>query len=535
MTISIIKITDPTLDSFYKNNPDFDILHFDFFNPAELSQLEAQLKTAGIAPEEIEKKVDELKAHNRLLGLHPNLELTQGLIDRGIVSANHLARIPQQVFITEYAKSLGLDDGEAKNIHRRATAIRNKSMHLWASVRGAVASPYFSDSPLDTVSDQLKQTFQNLPSYQDMFGTLDYCGCQECRSIFGPAAYLVDLLRIIDEYVTKPNTIAQEFLFTARRPDIGEIELTCVNTNTLVPYLQIVNERLLASAQQTLGATSPDKVVEQMATTLCYPQALPFNAPLDQIRVVLDKVGVSYGAILSAWKTPPATVAARSLGLSPEQQKIVTTPLTNGVDIAPFYNVTDINALNDADTFMAKTWMSFADVLTLLNQDLSESEQKAGLQVNFFLNQELAGKWVALKQEKDKAPNLDNLGVLALDKINRLQRLAAIVGQSAQDIDWALRCIRGGAAPVITDDALTDLHQLIKAGAKLSMDLQTSTVLVGPIKTYGQGANGVGSAFDQLFNSSAVTFTPPLPSVRKSAKSRLHRYTAPMDSWFNWQ
>lgn len=506
MTINTIKINKPELGGFYENNPNFDIFRFEFHNQAELAQLENRLEAAGIAKEKIAGTVDELKAHQRLLNLHPDPEVTNNLIKKGIVSANHLARIPRKTFVTEHAQSIGLDDSEAVNLHQRATAIRNKSMHVWASVNGAVASSYFSNSPMDTVSSQLKQTFQNLPSYQDMFGSLDYCGCQECRSIFGAAAYLVDLLRIIDEYVTKPNaeTIAPEFFFTSRRPDIGKIDLTCAKTNTLVPYLQIVNERLLARAQQELGLNNPDQVVEQMAAALVYPQALPFNASLNQIYVLLDKVGVSFGSILSAWQAPSSTVAARSLGFSPERQKIVTTPLTSAAEVAPFYNVQDIALLRGVKTFTDKTWMSFVELLTLLNQDLSESEQKAGLQTNFFLNQGLQGKWVALHQEKDQPLSLENLEIAQLDQINRLLRLAATVGQPAQDVDWTLRCIQGGNTPAITDDALTALYQLIDAGTKLDLDMVTSSVLLGPIKTYGQGANGTGSAFDQLFNSPAV-------------------------------
>ena len=65
----------------------------------------------------------------------------------------------------------GLDPAEAAALHGRATAVRSKAMHLWASVRGTVASPFFRDSPVDTVSGELKGTFENLPSYQDLFGT----------------------------------------------------------------------------------------------------------------------------------------------------------------------------------------------------------------------------------------------------------------------------------------------------------------------------------------------------------------------------
>ncbi len=334
MTSNTVQIADSSLDAFYKAEPGFDVRQFEFHNPDAVAQLQARLGTAGVAEASIASKVAELKTYQRLLNLHPDLHVAQALMGRGIVSANHLARIPLKSFVAEHAAPLGLDAQEAQSLHRRAMGVRNSSMHLWASVNGAVASSYFRNSGMDTVSAQLKQTFQNLPSYQDMFGSLDYCDCPECRSIFGPAAYLVDLLRIIDQYVTAPNTatIAPEFLFTARRPDIWQIGLTCGNATTPVPYLQIVNERLLARAALVTGAD----VLQQMATNLRYPQALPFNAPLDQIRVLLDKVGVRYGDILSAWKASPSTVAAQSLGLSPDHQSIVTTALTTNAQIAPY-------------------------------------------------------------------------------------------------------------------------------------------------------------------------------------------------------
>jgi hypothetical protein len=251
--------------------------------------------------------------------------------------------------------------------------------------------------------------------------------------------------------------------FTARRPDIWTIPLDCGAANDAVPYLQIVNERLTVRAELVTG----QGVLEQLATTLVYPQALPFNAPLDQIRVLLDKLGCSYGQVLSAWSAAASTVAAQTLGLSADQQRIVTTALTVAAEIAPYYNVSDISTLSVADTFMASTWMNYAQMLTLLEQDLSATEQQAGLQVNFFLNQGLGGKWVALSQPAGKPAQLDNLTATALDSINRLQRLATQLGNPAAEVDWALRCVQGGNMPVISDDSLIALQQLLAIADRL--------------------------------------------------------------------
>ena len=76
-------------------------------------------------------------------------------------------------------------------IHQNAVRRHNRSMHLTAVLHGALAAPYFRSPRLHHV-----QEFEPLPEYRELFGNLDLCECGECKSIFGPAAYFVDLMRI---------------------------------------------------------------------------------------------------------------------------------------------------------------------------------------------------------------------------------------------------------------------------------------------------------------------------------------------------
>lgn len=492
----------PSLSAFYKQNPDFDISQYNLGRKAGVHKLKIHLKKTGVPAAEMEGTVELLKTQHRLGHLTRDVKTQEKLMSMGLHSANHIARIPRNDFISDQAKTLKLNHTDAVQMHKTATGIRNKSMHLWASIRGTVVSPFYRNSPLNNVSAAIGEEFQDLPSYQDMFGTLDYCGCPECRSIFGPAAYLTDLLRIIQEYVYEPNktTIDPPLRFTSRRPDIGNIPLTCGNTNTLIPFIQIVIERLVAYIQEKLKLSSPDAVFEQVATTIKYPMQLPFNSPMSTTQILFQKGGVTFGEVLSAWMAPANINAPRNLGISPEAQGILITPVTTAEGIVPFYNVTDIAVLNIADTFITKTWINFAELLLILNQDLSDAEMKAGLPVNFFINQGLAGKWVSIKQEKDKPAELVNLGVGPLDKINRLRRLSLITGKSMMDLDWMLRCIQKGSTPVIDDGALTGVNQLLQLSTTLELDMLKITSMLGPIKTYGISENKLGSQFDQLFN-----------------------------------
>ena len=79
---------------------------------------------------------------------------------------------------------------------------------------------------------------------ENLFGSLDYCDCQDCGSILSPAAYLVDLLHYIDQPAPgQPASNPQDVLLS-RRPDLQYLPLTCANTNTALPYIDLVNETL---------------------------------------------------------------------------------------------------------------------------------------------------------------------------------------------------------------------------------------------------------------------------------------------------
>src|SRR5262249_41014340 len=114
------------------------------------------------------------------------------------------------------------------------------------------------------------------PTLEGLFGSMDFCACEHCRSVLSPAAYLVDLLH----YIGPDNDVWTAFaanwkaghggapypfvaieawnaagkpagteispldVLLSRRPDIQHLPLTCDNTNTALPYIDVVNETL---------------------------------------------------------------------------------------------------------------------------------------------------------------------------------------------------------------------------------------------------------------------------------------------------
>ena len=110
-------------------------------------------------------------------------------------------------------------------MHRRATHIKESIKHVHAWIKNTVASPFYRAMPSSHLDGRLVSGLTDIPSYQDLFGTLDYLECEPCESIFGPAAYFVDLMRLVDQGITDPNKnkIPPFYNLEERRPDLFDL------------------------------------------------------------------------------------------------------------------------------------------------------------------------------------------------------------------------------------------------------------------------------------------------------------------------
>ena len=95
------------------------------------------------------------------------------------------------------------------------------------------------------------ELIKHYPTMESLFGSMDFCECEHCRSVLSPAAYLVDLLQFVEgedavwarfltsgkdtgirayPYRTERKFIAPYDALIERRPDLPHIPLTCENT-----------------------------------------------------------------------------------------------------------------------------------------------------------------------------------------------------------------------------------------------------------------------------------------------------------------
>ncbi|KAB8194367.1 hypothetical protein FKV24_006010 [Lysobacter maris] len=298
---------------------------------------------------------------------------------RGLTSAHHVAAVPRRRFISEHTDCLGSAD-EAARVHDEARGIQARVTHAWARLRDQLA-PHVRDNRYLQPGDELVEAVADLPSYTDLFGTLDYMKVPECQSVLGPSAYFVDLMRVIEETIVAENPgIADAYKLATRRPDMFSTPLTCANALDPVSKVAIINEVISKRLSGALGADT-----DYAIATRVFPFFLPQNLHLLGLRATLGIGGQSLASVYedflaqdggSADMPQPVDVASELLALSSEQRAIVVTADTTADTLAQYYGLpagsdapspialaTDLGEVSVAKDQLAMTGSGFTDAV----------------------------------------------------------------------------------------------------------------------------------------------------------------------------
>jgi hypothetical protein len=220
------------LVSFFNGNADFDV---------RSTRLTTFLETHPEAlahvqdPEGTKRRIQALQ---RIYRLAPRYEQASALLIGGVDSAHAVTRMGENVFLATYGDAVG---GKAQATRIYAKAQQVEAMALNMVVEYGLAT---SKTSMPTAPDEAVVEVPGVPEWSTLFGSLELCACEHCQSVYSPAAYLVDMLHFLNDRPSQvANSKAKDILFQ-RRPGIGEIELTCENTNTPLPCVDLVNEIL---------------------------------------------------------------------------------------------------------------------------------------------------------------------------------------------------------------------------------------------------------------------------------------------------
>jgi hypothetical protein len=369
--------------------------------------------------------VTQIKRLQRVYQITPGDQAMAGLLKRGIDAAYHVVRFDRAAFVERFAQDLG-GAGEAMLVYDKARQVHGAALNIAISYLGAKNGAPLGAAPM-TLGTQGPGESQILrpapsgpsaanaadvvayPTLEGLFGAMDFCACDHCRSVLSPAAYLVDLLHFMDLDPTQQEADAgvknaQAVLFE-RRPDIQHLPLTCENTNTPLPYIDLVNETLeyfIANNAQPFSLkdytghdtngmasedllASPQFVMDAAYTVLRgerFPPPLPFHRPLETLRRYFGKFELSLALAMERLRKTDdlergvnpygwRDILMENLGLAREEHEILTdstaVPLWRMYGFAAGTADADVIAgLSNAKLFARRTGISYDDVVSLL-------------------------------------------------------------------------------------------------------------------------------------------------------------------------
>lgn len=328
--------------AFFNRRPDID-----FRKTSVLRVLQDPDSLKEVPEAHQGKVVTHLKSLQRLSAVSPKAEAVPVLMKAGLTSAYAINEVPMERFVSLFKERLGGEDA-ARAVHRSAQNATVHFEHEYVALREAVLG-----APIHMIHGGLSTearkelfaqitTLKNFPvTYEALFGSVNLCECEHCNSVYSPAAYLVELFQYLRNNNLDPENTKTGMkgidgtplqMFFRRRPDLGRLQLTCENTNTLIPYIDLVNEVMEsfvvhldefatdthAPKQATIAEhnvedeTSGELLAEPQHTNYkayrilknaVYPVCkLPYHQPIDATRRYLEHLGTSRYELFSTFR-----------------------------------------------------------------------------------------------------------------------------------------------------------------------------------------------------------------------------------------
>ncbi|MET0236550.1 MAG: hemopexin repeat-containing protein [Kibdelosporangium sp.] len=283
------------------------------------------------------------------------------------------------------------------------------------------------------------------PGYQELFGELDV-RADDGRSVCSPAAYLVDLLALLDANFDKYSLLE-------RRPDLIQIPLDAANTFTETPYLDIVNEVL-----ERLAGNDPYETLRDRRDSI----ELPFSLTAETLRKYLHYLNVTPLELYRLFAArPDRDIAAREyLAMSPEDVAVVTTPDEREAELKSVYGLAGTESLDELrDTErLAETLRLTGDQLReLIQLDATVTVSEDGTMLTWGASPPTA--W--------------------LDRTHRFVRLARKTGLTLTDLDLAVDCFCAGRLDLAALRALAVVLRLHRGHALTITEICQIAVPVG--------------------------------------------------------
>jgi len=352
--------------------------------------------------------VAQVKRLQRAYQLSPDDQTMTVLLRHNLDSAYAITRFGLTGFVRTVKDEVGGTDN-ARKLYARAQHIYSTVLNLAIGYLGAKTAPSLGGSagyisPTPSAPANPAYPVVSYPTLESLFGSLDYCTCEDCNAILSPAAYLVDLLNYVDRPAPTAGYMNPQSVLLQRRPDLQYLPLTCANTNTALPYIDIVNETLeyfvanqlslagfqgystddtVASAQLLASPQFTNDAAYAILQNVYFPPPLPFNRPLALLRQLFQNMGVALPDVMDALRTSSSSTISTTgttygegdicieyLGISRDEYRLFTDgtlqlPKLYGYSGTQAAVLSQLQSIT-MEEFSRRTGVSYSDLVCIL-------------------------------------------------------------------------------------------------------------------------------------------------------------------------
>lgn len=450
----------------------------------------------------------------------------------------------------------GISKDTAKDIFRQAEYNYAKLLSFFSEfspqtnqINPAVLQTQVLQSPQNQVNFMRSFSASTIPNLENLFGSFDSCSCSECQSVVGASAYLVDIIRFLQSRIAKPSipesTETVKDVLLRRRPDLDYIELSCTNTDTPIPYIDIVCEVLENAVVSVAGSLPPPQVAYDHQTRLsarelrAFPEYLnkdAYNYLLEQIyplhspvfnlwqentRLYLTHLGSPWWSFMQIWQNQqslsprPRKIAAEYFEFSSLEESIIDNSYLNTHTLeemlSDMWNIDFSNTVPDyvsVDWFLEKTKLSYDQLLLLLQTDYINITPPADrIKIVYPLDEENTDPCNTATQQ---------IVNLSLNRFNRIQRFLRLWHHSSWSM-WELDILLKNTviAPLVNNDSINtvsivNLMKFSEIQKQLKLTAEELLTFWGNIniKNYRTTDKEINSLYKRLFLN--LSFVNPI-------------------------
>jgi hypothetical protein len=335
----------------------------------------------------------------RVYQITPSDEAMDTLLVHGLDSAHDVLQLDEKTFTAQFEQTLGhttarLTYAKARQVHNAVVNIATSYMlervnPTVYALDGERSSLDAFDRDTHTIHYSLESDSPARATLEGLFDEMTYCACEHCRSWLSPAAYLVSLLQFLDRPGAEPTPLD---VLLSRRPDLQHLQLSCENTNTVVPYVDLVNEILEhhvvhgalvgfeghdshSDAKPAELLANPEFIQDEAYQRLAsahYPMGLPFERPLALLRRYLRHVDIELSDAMETvhlgeeldgahgWRG----ILIERLGLSPREHAMLTGEVALHALLGEEH--LDLGQYAKAKTLARRLGMTYEELIELL-------------------------------------------------------------------------------------------------------------------------------------------------------------------------